>query len=74
MAREKKVDIKKLTKTSTVNSIIEYFKTQGLEVSCGTEYGMTDSTVILHYNECDIQVKVVAPSAKNGNRYHRQED
>jgi len=67
--KEKRIDVKKVQKGVTVSLIQEMFASMNIEISLGTDYGMTDSTLIVHYDDCDIQVKVVAPSAKNGTRY-----
>ena len=70
----KKVDIKKVVKGNVVKEITSMYEEQGYQVSCGTDYGFTDSTLIIHLAECDIQVKMIAPGAKNGERYTKLEE
>ena len=65
----KKIDTKKVAKIETVQAVQEFYENQGIKVSNGVEYGFTDTTLVLHLEKCDIQVKIVAPSNKNGDRY-----
>lgn len=74
MAKEKKVDFKKNRKNSVVEEVRRMYRKMGYKVSKGTEYGMTDTTLVVHFPDCDIQIKVVAPSAKNGERYEKKEE
>ena len=46
--------IKKQKKLETTQQIEELFKSQVLSVSKGTEYGKTDTTLLVHYEKCDI--------------------
>ncbi len=61
--------IKKQKKLETTKQIEELFKSLGLSVSNGTEYGKTDTTLIVHYEKCDIQIQVVAPNGRTGAFY-----
>lgn len=70
----KKIDPKKVVKLSVVEMIREMYEDQGLEVSCGTDYGFTDTTLVAHLKECDVQIKIVSPSAKVGMRYQKVEE
>ena len=65
----KKVDVKKVTKYNTVSEIQEFYEQQGFAVSNGSLFGFTDTTLVVHLENCDIQIKIVAPGAKNGERY-----
>ena len=51
-----------------------HYENLGYQVSLGTEFGLTNSTLILHMEECDIQIKIVAPGVKNGLRYTKIEE
>ena len=68
MAKEKKVNIKDLKKKEVIQAIQELFEDRGFDVNSGTDYGLTSSTLVVNFIECDIQIKVVRQSAKNGNR------
>lgn len=73
MAKAKKIDIKKLVKVDTMNQIQELFESQGFEVINGTNFhNMTDTTIVVRLDDCDVQIKLVTPSAKNGNRYEEE--
>ena len=74
MAKEKKVNIKDIKKKEVIQAIQELFEDRGFEVNCGIDYGLTSSTLVVNFIECDIQIKVVCPSAKNGNRYSKIEN
>ena len=69
--KEKKMNVKDVAKKQVVKA---YYENLGYQVSLGTEFGLTNSTLILHMEECDIQVKIVAPGVKNGLRYTKIED
>ena len=66
--------IKKQKKQETTQHIEELFNSLGLNVSKGTEYGKTDTTLIVHYEKCDIQIQVVAPNARTGAFYPKNEN
>ena len=66
--------IKKQKKLETTQHIEELFKSLGLSVSKGTEYGKTDTTLIVHYEKCDIQIQVVAPNGRTGSFYPKNEN
>ena len=66
--------IKKQKKLETTQHIEELFRSLGLSVSKGTEYGKTDTTLIVHYEKCDIQIQVVAPNARTGAFYPKNEN
>lgn len=70
----KKLSVKDVKKQEVLNSIKEMYESLGFVVDNGTEYGMTNTTLILKLEECDIQVKVVAPGIKNGERYTKIEE
>ena len=74
MAKEKKVNIKDIKKKEVIQAIQELFEDRGFEVNCGIDYGLTSSTLVVNFIECDIQIKVVSPGAKNGNRYSKIEN
>lgn len=65
----KKTNPKEVAKNSVMESIREHYESQGFEVLNGSEFGFTSSTLVLRLDECDVQVKLVTPSAKNGNQY-----
>ncbi len=67
----KKVDPKKLAKVETVSNLVEFFEGQGLDVSNGVDFGFTDTTIVLHLEQTDVQIKLITPSAKNGTRYEK---
>lgn len=70
MAKTKKIDIKKLAKIDTMNQIRALFEQQDIEVSSHDCFNsMTDTTIVVHLDEVDVQIKLVTPSAKVGNRY-----
>lgn len=66
--------IKKQKKLETTQHIEELFNSLGLNVSKGTEYGKTDTTLIVHYEKCDIQIQVVAPNGRTGAFYPKNEN
>ena len=66
--------IKKQKKQETTQHIEDLFNSLGLNVSKGTEYGKTDTTLIVHYEKCDIQIQVVAPNARTGAFYPKNEN
>lgn len=74
MAKEKKSEIKKIRKNSVVEEVRRMYRKMGYRVSRGSEYGMTDTTLVVHFPDCDIQIKVIAPNVKNGERYERKEE
>ena len=74
MAKEKKVNIKDLKRKKLIQSIQYLFYDRWFDVNSGTDYGLTSSTLVVNFIECDIQIKVVSPSAKNGNRYTKIEN
>ena len=74
MAKEKKVNIKDIKKKEVIQAIQELFEDRGFDVNNGTDYGLTSSTLVVNFIECDIQIKVVSPRAKNGNRYSKIEN
>ena len=72
--KEKKLNVKDVAKKQVVEDVKAYYENLGYQVSLGTEFGLTNSTLILHLEECDIQIKIVAPGVKNGLRYTKIED
>ena len=66
--------IKKQKKQETTQHIEDLFNSLGLNVSKGTEYGKTDTTLIVHYEKCDIQIQVVAPNGRTGAFYPKNEN
>ncbi len=70
----KKVDVKKLAKIDTLQQITDLFQGQGLDVENGTLFGFTDTTMVLHLEHTDVQIKLITPSAKNGTRYEAVEE
>ena len=74
MAKEKKVNIKDIKKKEVIQAIQELFEDWGFDVNCGFDYVLTSSTLVVNFVECDIQIIVVSPSAKNGNRYTKIEN
>ena len=59
MAKEKKVNIKDIKKKEVIQAIQELFEEKGFGVNCGIDYGLTSSTLVVNFVECDIQIKVV---------------
>ena len=59
----KKVDVKKVTKLEVSEIIREMFTEKGIEVGTGADYGMTEGTLILKLEKCDVQVKLITPKA-----------
>ena len=72
--KEKQINGKEVAKTQDVEDVKAHYENLGYQVSLGTEFGLTNSTLILHMEECDIQIKIVAPGVKNGLRYTKIED
>ena len=72
--KEKKLNVKDVAKKQIVEDVKAHYENLGYQVSLGTEFGLTNSTLILHMEECDIQIKIVAPGVKNGLRYTKIED
>ena len=72
--KRKKVNVKDVAKKQVVEDVKAHYENLGYQVSLGTEFGLTNSTLILHMEECDIQIKIVAPGVKNGLRYTKIED
>lgn len=70
----KKIKTEVVLKEKVSAAITELFATQGVEViDAATELGMTAGTVVLRFNEMDVQVKLITPAAKNGTRYVAKE-
>lgn len=67
--KAKKIDPKKVAKIETMETITELFEGQGITVLNGVDYGFTDTTMIIRLEGVDVQVKLVTPSAKTGDRY-----
>ena len=59
----KKVDVKKVSKMEVSQIIRELFEEKGIEVGNGQDYGMTEGTLILAMEKCDIQIKLITPKA-----------
>ena len=72
--KEKKLNVKDVAKKQVVEDVKAYYENLGYQVSLGTEFGLTNSTLILHMDECDIPVNIVAPRVKNGLRHTNTED
>ena len=68
------ISMKQSQKEMMLKAIQELFEGKGFDVNCGIDYGLTSSTLVVNFIECDIQIKVVSPSAKNGNRYSKIEN
>lgn len=68
--KTKKIDVKKLAKIDTMNQIRAMFESQDIQVSNSESFdNMTDTTLVIHLHDVDVQIKLVTPSAKVGNRY-----
>lgn len=74
MAKTKKVDVKREAKLKASKLIMELLQSQGMEVLEGTDFGFTEGSLLLRGAVCDIQIKLITPSAKTGNRYPKLED
>ena len=59
----KKVDIKKVSKMEVSEIIRALFQDRGLEVGTGSDYGMTEGTLVIKMDKCDVQVKLITPKA-----------
>lgn len=70
----KKIDVKKVEKMNMHKLLMEFFKQQGIEADAWELYGMTEGTIVAHMPNCDVQIKLITPSAKTGNRYPKLED
>lgn len=69
----KKVDVKKVSKMEVSSLVRELFEGLGIEVGNGVDYGMTEGTLILTMDKCDVQVKLITP--KSGiDRYEKLEE
>ena len=56
----KKVNVKDLAKKE-VKAMLENVLKDKYSVSEGKLYGMTKDTIVLHGENCDIQVKIITP-------------
>ena len=59
----KKIDVKKVTKIEVSEIIKNLFEEKGIIVSNGQDFGMTEGTLILTMDKCDVQVKLITPKA-----------
>ncbi len=69
----KKVDVKKVAKLGVSNQIAELFRSLGMVVNDGLDYGFTEGTLVLRTDKCDVQVKLITPKA-GVDRYEKLED
>lgn len=65
----KKIDVKKVEKMNMHKLLMEFFAQQGIEADTWETYGMTEGTIVAHMTNCDVQIKLITPSAKTGARY-----
>ncbi len=63
MRKNKKVDVKKVAKLEVMNVIEKALIEAGYETSRGETYGMTEGTLIVGHDTCDIQIKPITPKA-----------
>lgn len=59
----KKIDVKKSTKMEVSQFVRDYFEELGIEIKDGSDFGMTEGTLVLKMDKCDVQVKLITPKA-----------
>ena len=69
----KKVNPKDVAKTNLMTTIRESLEQHGISVEDGIEYGFTKGTLVIHAQECDIQLKPITPKA-GVDRYTKDEE
>lgn len=69
MAKVKKIDAKRMAKLEASKTIMQLLQGEGFEVLDGTSFGFTEGSLLLRGGICDIQIKLITPSAKTGDRY-----
>lgn len=69
----KKVDAKKVSKMEVNTFIKELFEGLGIEIENGQDYGMTEGTLVVKMEKCDVQIKLITPKA-GLDRYEKLEE
>ncbi len=68
MRKNKKVDVKKVAKLEVMEVIQKALADAGYPIAKGEGYGMTDGTLVVTHQTCDVQIKPITPKA-GVNRY-----
>lgn len=69
MAKEKKVDIKKVAKENLSAKLLAFLAAEGFIATNDTvDYGFTNGTILVSDTDTDIQIKLITPKA-GINRY-----
>lgn len=73
MAKAKKINPKEVEKNKVMEMLKEYFTQNDILFEDGEEFGFTKGTLVLHLDECDMQLKPITP--KTGiERYEKLND
>lgn len=66
----KKLNPKDILKSDVKNELISYFQSKEISVIDAAEYeGFTKDTIIVEINDMHVQIKLITPSQKVGNKY-----
>lgn len=69
MAKTRKVDPKMVEKEKISKIITAALEAEGYRAEDGTEYGFTKTSILASGETYDVQVKLITPNTKTGNRY-----
>ena len=63
MKKTKKIDIKKEAKRGLSEFIGQLLNSSDIAIERGTEFGFTEGTIVAHFNEVDVQIKLITPKS-----------
>lgn len=63
MKKTKKIDVKKEAKRGLSELIGQLLSSNNIPIERGTEFGFTEGTIVVHFNEVDVQIKLITPKA-----------
>ncbi|MCX8016266.1 MAG: hypothetical protein N2692_03180, partial [Patescibacteria group bacterium] len=68
------MDTKRMAKLEASKLIAQLLQSEDMEVLDGVDFGFTEGSLLLRGAVCDIQIKLITPSAKTGTRYPKLEE
>ena len=63
MKKTKKIDVKKEAKRGLSELIGQLLSSNDIAIERGTEFGFTEGTIVAHFNEVDVQIKLITPKS-----------
>ena len=74
MKTTKKLNAKDVLKANVKSDLMNYFESKEIKVIDAKDYeGFTKDTIIVEINDMHVQIKLITPSQKVGNKYDLEE-